>query len=179
MRSPCHRDIASYFKPPEKKRKRGRPKKRKRSKKPSLKEQAEQVQKLPNKKKQTFIYKDIAYNELEAGAEGAVQKELLRPKPTRINWDVEPYRALRKRLADSWTNKNDLYNGKDSFHKFCIHNGIARNVLKRFMQREEASPLKRGRRTLLSKDCMRHLCEGMFFVLCLQRCFSTPPCLLC
>ena len=51
----------------------------------------------------------------------------------RVNWDREPFRSRRKRFADSWTNKNDLFRCGDSFGKFCKVNNIDRRVLRRYL----------------------------------------------
>lgn len=71
-------------------------------------------------------------DQLDARLEGVVNRSKRSPDE-RINWDVEPYFSIRKNIADSWVNKNNLYTYGDSFNKFCIKMGIDRNVLKRYM----------------------------------------------
>ena len=48
---------------------------------------------------------------------------------TRINWEVEPYFSLRKRVADAWINQNDFYVAGDSMYSFCERTTLSRAVL--------------------------------------------------
>ena len=99
---------------------------------------------------------------LQAELEGAVAKAN-RNKCQRINWDTPENSALRQRIADSWTSKNDLYvDNTWSYGKFCLSTGIDRNVLLRHLTKQKAkAPTKqRGRKALLSESVMRHIIEG-------------------
>ena len=148
--------FVQYFKKPDPKpRKRGRPRKKRRNQ-PSLAAQAKRHKKQAHV---SVTYKGVS---LRVDLEGAVaQATTSGQKKTRINWDKEPHQSHRERLAESWRKKNDLYNGEDSFARFCKRNGIARQVLSRFLEREKNTTSgQRGRPTFLSKDVMRHICEG-------------------
>lgn len=156
----------AYFIPP--KAKPGRPKKKKRGR-PKLEAQ-------PAGKKQCMINladdgnkptidltgKDM--DQLDARLEGVVSRAK-RTAEKRINWDVEPYQTLRRNIADSWTNKNNLYTFGDTFHRFCWKMGIDRNVLKRYLNGKYKGEKNktRGRPTQLSYSVMRHICEGNMF----------------
>ena len=100
---------------------------------------------------------------LDARLEGTLAKRPRGPS-MRINWDLPQNFKLRRRLADSWTNKNDLYVAGDSFGAFCTKTAIDRNVLKRYLQgkylKSNQLSSRRGRPTLLAESVMRHLCEG-------------------
>jgi hypothetical protein len=57
----------------------------------------------------------------------------------RINWDIEPHKAYRERLATSWMTKTDLWRANESFTTFCVRTGISRSVLKRFMEKKSVA----------------------------------------
>ena len=97
--------------------------------------------------------------QLDARLEGVIAHHL-RTRNKRMNWDAHPNAELRKRIADSWEHKNDLYTQGDSFHRFATKMNIDRNVLKRFLDRRYKTKRKRGRKSFLSESVMRHLCEG-------------------
>ena len=158
----------TYFVPP--KPKPGRPRKKKRGR-PKL-------ETTPAEKKQCMInladagdnstidltQKDL--DQLDARLEGVVSRAK-RDAEKRINWDVDPYCTLRKNIADSWVNKNNLYTFGDSFNRFCWKMGIDRNVLKRYLNGKykkgaDEKQKTRGRPTQLSPSVMRHLCEGNY-----------------
>ena len=149
-----------YFKKKEVTRKRGRPRKKK------YRPQA------AHKCKQEKTLADD--NHLKRSLAGVALKGLRSKKQSRINWDVGEYKELRSRLANSWQLKTDLFKGEETFHAFCVANGIDRNVLARFMKKNEgregeAPPSKRGRKPFFSQSVMRHLCEGMtHVVLCCE-----------
>ena len=128
----------AYFVPP--KPKRGRPKKKKRKGRPRKRARNDKQQcmivVISDSGSETeeaiidLVGKDA--ESLDARLEGVVAKAL-RNKQQRINWDIEPNSSLRLRMADSWHNKNDLYNKGESFNKFCVRMAISRNVLQRFL----------------------------------------------
>ena len=99
--------------------------------------------------------------DLQAKLEGAVALAR-RTKPTRVNWESPGKKEARDRMAQSWLNKKDQYQKGDSFRRFCDRCGIHENVLRRYLKRlENNEPAKkRGRKTLLTEDVMRHICEG-------------------
>ena len=101
--------------------------------------------------------------ELDARLEGSVEKKK-REQTHRINWDDAKHAPLRKRIADSWMQKNDLYCAGDSFGRFYIKMHIHRNVLKRYLDGKYLGDKvkSRGRPSLLCKNVMQHLCEGAF-----------------
>ena len=145
-----------FLKPPAK---RGRPKKKKRRggrpRKKTGKKEASQtmidgVDSLTPKQKA----------DLDARLEEAL-KQTKANTQKRINWDLPDNAKLRQRIADSWTNKNDLYEDGETFSKFCKRVGIDRNVLTRFLKRDpKKTRKKRGRPSQLRESVMRHLCEG-------------------
>ena len=145
-----------FLKPPAK---RGRPKKKKRRggrpRKKTGKKEASQtmidgVDSLTPKQKA----------DLDARLEEAL-KQTKTNTQKRINWDLPDNAKLRQRIADSWTNKNDLYEDGETFSKFCKRVGIDRNVLTRFLKRDpKKARKKRGRPSQLTESVMRHLCEG-------------------
>lgn len=145
-----------FLKPPAK---RGRPKKKKRRggrpRKKTGKKEASQtmidgVDSLTPKQKA----------DLDARLEEAL-KQTKTNTQKRINWDLPDNAKLRQRIADSWTNKNDLYEDGETFSKFCKRVGIDRNVLTRFLKRDpKKTRKKRGRPSQLRESVMRHLCEG-------------------
>ena len=158
------RKFVKYFVQP--KAKRGRPKKKKnRRGRPSKKGSNEPKQAVMG----AHNFVDLTTKQkdnLDAKLEGIVNRALKKAKMKRINWDVEPHRAYRQRLADSWINKNDLYVEGESYNRFCIRHDIHRGVLSRYLQllerhKGEVAKKKRGRRPLLSMSVMRNLCEGM------------------
>ena len=87
---------------------------------------------------------------------------------TRVNWDEEPHFSLRKRVADAWINKEDLYVTGDSLYSFCERTTVSRAVLTRYLPRrrkeiEDGITIpagKRGRPAHLSESVQRHVCEG-------------------
>jgi len=169
------RKIESYFETPPVPKKRGRPTKKTRGRPPQ--EEKKQTPATPAKKQSMVSKKDAVIDltlttkqsdALEASLEGAVAKTN-RNKAHRINWDTPHNSKLRRRIADSWLNKNDLYsNNKWRFGRFCLRTGIDRNVLQRFLEKltqgNKVSQQKRGRKALLSESVMRHICEGRFLV---------------
>ena len=103
--------------------------------------------------------------DLDARLEAQVQasRAVVRSAESRINWDVEPHFSLRKRIADSWQNKNDLYAKGDNMYRFCKRVHMARATLCRYLKKLKngvQNPSKRGRKTHLSESVMRHICEG-------------------
>ena len=94
-------------------------------------------------------------------------------KKVRVNWDVPPHCDLRKRIADSWIKKEDLYAKDETMHSFCQRCNFSRAVLVRYLRRrrrelagDDIEPAKkRGRPTHLSESVMRHICEGKVFEL--------------
>lgn len=155
MRSQClaAQKFKRYFTPPEPPKRRGRPKK-KRRKNTKTDNKAAGV----TGKKAGLSAR--ASNELKASLAGVVQAGF-KEKAKRINWDVGANKLHRERCADSWENKNDLYDEGDSLRRFCKKNGIDRKVLQRFMESRTsgAQPKKRGRPAFLSESVMRHLVE--------------------
>lgn len=163
----------SYFLKPKKKV--GRPKKRKRGrpakkgKKPVAKQSTLQTE------SNTVDLTKHGSAVLGAQLEGAIEAEK-RDEKQRINWDDKVHAPLRKRYADSWVNRNDLFREGESFALFCERCAINRNVLSRYMllqkigasetvknQKKPVSMKKsRGRPSLLPRSIMQHICEGMF-----------------
>ena len=108
---------------------------------------------------------------LRAHLEGAVNIGQ-RKKKARKNWDSPENAPVRERLFASWENKNDLCERGEAFTRFCIHNGISKQVMYRYIKwkrNNEPERNKRGRPTLLSLDVMRHICEGNFCLCSLCR----------
>ena len=154
------RKFESYFEKPKKKR--GRPRKGRRRRR-SLFSTAKRLQaKKENSVNQSTI---SVSTDLKVRIEGVIAAARQKQSTTRINWDIAPHRELRDRLAKSWTNKTDLYREGESFTRFCKRTHINRIVLKRYIDRVAAGEpaKKRGRPTLLSRDVMRHICEGIVF----------------
>ena len=152
------KEFRNYFGEPKKKR--GRPKKKKGKAKSGRK-----------KKKGKQITIDLTTTEnvrttarRDAEMAGLVQMHS-RTTLSRTNWDKPENAELRMRLAESWVEKKDLYRAGETFYRFCMRNGIDRNVLSRFIARQKQGipPKKRGRKTILSEDVIKHLCEGGFF----------------
>ena len=146
-----------FLKPPAK---RGRPKKKKR--------RGGRPRKKTGKKEasQTMIdgNVDALTPKQKADLDARLEEALKQTKANtqkRINWDLPDNAKLRQRIADSWTNKNDLYEDGETFSKFCKRVGIDRNVLTRFLKRDpKKTRKKRGRPSQLRESVMRHLCEG-------------------
>ena len=149
--------FAAYFQQPDKKRKRGRPKKRKRKKKCTNSACAKSGAEIERGEKKK------ARRRLFAKCQAVVNADKQRDR-CRINWDVEPHKSHRDKLAQSWLHKNDLYEEGESFGMFCKRQAIDRNVLKRYLQKTEAgtASTRRGRPTFLSESVMRHICESTF-----------------
>ena len=146
-----------FLKPPAK---RGRPKKKKRRggrpRKKTGKKEASQT--MIDDNVDALTPKQKA--DLDARLEEAL-KQTKTNTQKRINWDLPDNAKLRQRIADSWTNKNDLYEDGETFSKFCKRVGIDRNVLTRFLKRDpKKTRKKRGRPSQLRESVMRHLCEG-------------------
>ena len=161
------RKFEQYFVQPPKKRgrpkkkKRGRPKKMSPQECDSLEKQTMMTQDEPNVIDLTFKELD----ELDARLEGTIRDmHLPVAKKNRINWDSPKYFELRKRFADSWTDKNDLFKEGESFTKYVKRCDIDRNVLKRYMKGKYITDreIARDRKTLLPVHVMRHLIEGIF-----------------
>ena len=110
---------------------------------------------------------------------GSIPKSLQK-KQTRVNWDLPDNAEYRERCAKSWQTKTDLCEPDESFASFTRNVGINRHVLLRYMARIEGGEdvgKKRGRKTYLAEDVMRHICEGcwllfarLLFVYCLLGC---------
>ena len=100
----------------------------------------------------------------KADLDARLEEALKQTKPNtqkRINCDLPDNVKLRQHIADSWTNKNGLYEDGETFSKFCKRVGIDRNVLTRFLKRDpKKTRKKRGRPSQLRESVMRHLCEG-------------------
>lgn len=145
-----------YFGKP--KRQRGRPKKRKRKRgRPNYlktkRERNNEAQRVQNGK-------DKEKARLQSTFEGVIAQGRGRVK-SRINWDTPGRIQLRERIADSWNNKDDMYRAGECFTKFCKRVGIDVNSLRRFLKiKDNYIPKKRGRKTLLPENVMRHICEG-------------------
>ena len=164
----------SYFVKPQKKR--GRPKKRKRGRPKKEHHSIEPKQSMMATTPTTIDLTLKDEDELDARLEGSLAKHK-RERASRVNWDVNPHFKLRRRMADSWTNKNDLYTTGDSFRRFCIKMNIDRNVLWRYLDGKykknkwtEPCASARGRPAFLTENVMRHLCEGK----CLPACMHIP-----
>ena len=162
----------NYFAKPAK---RGRPKKKKKRGRPKKKAKSKQ-QKIAIDLTGNSPPADITARSgeaLQARLAGELLRETsLRSRRTRTNWDTPANAARRKRYADSWTSKNDLYREGESFQRFCDRLAIDRNVLRRYINTKYAAPATtatdratprrgRGRPSLLSESVMRHLCEGL------------------
>ena len=149
-----------YFCEQERKKKRGRPRKRKRKQK-KTKTSTSTIKTVPKRsaKKKKKARRRL-FAKLNAVAEKAKREDLCR-----INWDIEPHKSHRERVAQSWLEKNDLYKEGESFGFFCKKHVIDRNVLRRYLESKETGKKsnKRGRPTHLSESVMRHVCEGQFF----------------
>ena len=145
------------------KKKRGRPKKQKNK-------QGRPRKKNRVTKKQLFVdgkSNPASTVDLTSAKVDGLLATARRTQVTRVNWDSPKNAALRERIRKSWESKSDLYKQGDSFSKFCVRNAINRHVLLRYMKRKESGEpaKKRGRKTLLSMDVMRHLCEGQLLIL--------------
>lgn len=163
-----------YFATPPAPRSRGRPKKKTHTKKRGrpAKQKGPQTFQAQTMMTQVVGQPEVIdltakdNDKLDARLEGALAKRSRTSlHKQRTNWDTPPNFALRKRIADSWTTKSDLYTLGDSFGGFCVKMGIHRNVLKRYMQgkylkNQSRVQISRGRPTLLKESVMRHLCEG-------------------
>lgn len=162
--------IDEYFPKPKK---RGRPAKRKSKRGRPKKATAKKTDRKQTRMVQNADEPDIvdltvkAKSGLDARLEGIIAKANMQKgtpagRFARINWDDDVHMPLRKRIADSWVNKNDLYKDeKESFRKFAVRNGIDRNVLRRFLDVKPKTKKKtRGRPTHIERNVMRHLCEG-------------------
>ena len=149
-----------------KKRKRGRPKKKKRGRPPKKQKKAE-----TQSKTQCMI--DLtpkAAENLDARLENAIKasRAAVPKSQSRINWDKEPHFSLRKRVADSWILKKDLWVKGETLRKFCDRMHVSRPVLCRYLPKRKkelesgnaGEVSKRGRKTHLPEDVMRHICEG-------------------
>ena len=146
--------FVSYFKNP--KRKRGRPKKKKRGR--SARTRTKRALTDERRKKNTAIAREKAF--LVKAMEGALAVERQKVL-TRINWDTPGRKELRKRIANSWTNKTDMYRDGESFAKYCVRVGIHVNSLRRFLKAKgQYKSKKRGRKPFLKESVMRHICEG-------------------
>lgn len=167
----------SFFIKP--KRKPGRPRKRKRKRagrpKKKVKKTSAQLMMEPGEGEGDEII-DLtpkAAENLDARLEKAVKasRAAIKPAFTRINWDLEPHFSLRKRIADSWLLKNDLFAKGETQRKFCERMNISRPVLIRYLPKRQKElksgmdlkPSKRGRKTHLTESVMRHICEGTLF----------------
>ena len=166
----------AYFLKPKKKA--GRPKKRKRGR-PAKKAKKKNADNAKQRTLQTDANTvDLTKHGsavLGAHLEGSIEAEK-REQKFRINWDDKDHAPLRKRYADSWMNRNDLFREGESYAMFCKRCAINRNVLSHYMllQKigagvEKAGTKKpvsmkksRGRPSLLPKNIMRHICEGTF-----------------
>ena len=152
-----------------KKRKRGRPKKKKRGR-------PRKQKKVDNKTQCMIDLTPKAAENLDARLEKAVKasRAAVPKQASRINWDKEPHFSLRKRVADSWILKKDLWTKGETLRKFCERMHVSRPVLCRYLPKRKKElesgnaeePSKRGRKTHLSESVMRHICEGVscFFV---------------
>ena len=150
-----------YFTPPQPARKkRGRPKKKRRNREAKPEPAVVDLSSSLSKRQR---------DELKSKLKGAIATATRKPA-VRVNWDVGACAVLRERLAQSWLQKNDLFEAGDSFARFCTKNGISRTVLKRYLANKKSGQpaKKRGRKTLLSESVIRHICEGMvLFFFCL------------
>ena len=148
-----------YFKPAEpKKRRRGRPKSKKKTGRPKKKGKKPQDQ---------TRLSTTGHEHLESQLLGQVSKSRRKPQ-TRTNWEQAEHFAFRERCRVSWETRTDLYAEGESFVNFTRKVGINRHVLLlRYMDRvikTGTDAAKRGRKTFLLEDVMRHLCEGKFFI---------------
>ena len=162
------RKFQEYFLQPAKKRGRPKKKKRGRPKKMSPEECAALEKQTMMQQQEPGEVIDLTVKQreqLDARLEGTI-RDLHLPvkKKAHINWDSPKYFELRKRFADSWTDKNDLYKEGECFGKFVKRCGIDRNVLRRYMKGKYKSDreIARGRKTLLPVHVMRHLIEGLY-----------------
>ena len=149
----------------KKKRKRGRPRKETQPK-DKVREEL--------KKRSQMIGKDgltpKARANLDARLEAAIAAGRLNKNSDskRVNWDVEPNASIRRRCADSWINKDDLYVEGETFNAFVNRTPCSRGVLLRYIpvRKKElagepvAKKGKRGRPAHLSLSVMQHICEG-------------------
>lgn len=157
-----------FSKPPAK---RGRPKKKKNSgvgrpkKKATQPSQTMMVHDLTKDGAESVDLVTKEKADLDARLEGFVAREKReQSKQKRTNWDKPANAAMRERIARSWVHKNDLYNKGESFQKFYRRCGISRAVLIRFLSKPkdcDQQSKSRGRPSFLSKDQMRHVCEGL------------------
>ena len=154
---------------PRKPRKRGRPKKKGKRGRPRKKlavKTCKQTIMTQDPENPTVIDLTLKHGEdFEAQLEGVLAKCKRSSGKKRTNWDTPANSAYRKRVADSWTGKCDLYTKGDNFGRFCVKMGIHRHVLKRYLEGKYAKgqtskQASRGRPTLLKESVMRHLCEG-------------------
>ena len=184
----------TYFSPAPVKRSRGRPKGS--SKRSRGRPKTAPVKEEPVTKRQAMIDMtkdddaapviDLTVKQAEE-LDARLEKTLSKTNMTRerVNWDVAPFCSRRKRFADSWTNKNDLYCKGDSFGKFCIKTNIDRNVLRRYLagkykkeqESGQASKDQRGRPSFLTASVMRHLCEGWYLFCYACYVIQQPRCL--
>ena len=114
--------------PPKKKKKRGRPRKKSVT--------------ANSKKKQRMCDVDLtskAADNLDHRLEAAVQasRAAIPKSSVRINWDREPHYSLRKRVADSWILKKDLWIKSETLRKFCDRMHVSRPVLCRYLPKRK------------------------------------------
>ena len=156
------RFVKFFAKPP---RKRGRPKKKKvlrgkHARDVKKTKRTEEIKAAQSKAKEKAV--------LQADLEGtiAIEKHTM-GRRSRINWDTPENKRRRERIANSWSQKGDLYRAGESFARYCARVGIHEGSLRRFLKADGAYVTKkRGRKTLLTESVMRHICEGNDVLLC-------------
>ena len=120
------RRFENYFATQPKPRPRGRPKKKRRRGRPK-KNAADPKQTMLTQQEDRPHVIDLTVkemDELDARIEGEhCKRSRLGNHKKRINWDLPPDSEFRKRVADSWTKKTDLYKEGESYCHFCIRMG--------------------------------------------------------